>query len=247
MLTGIPAEQFTNALDDCAREVLAEGGGEGPPVDAIRLARRLRLVVARDSAMDARARYVRIGEGGRGGRGTILVGDEPRAERQQWAVAHELGECVAHRVFAALGISLADIPPSGREQVANRLASCLLLPREWFAADGCRLGWDLYELKRRYSTASHELIARRMLEMAPPVMVTLFDQGRVTWRRSNTLRRPPELTPPEASTWRVAFDGGQPAEYSAADLPEGIDGVRCWPIHEPGWRREVLRTALEEW
>ncbi len=247
MLSEIPGEQFANVLEDCAREVLAEGAVEGPPVDAIRVARRLQLVVARDSSMDERARYVRIGERGRGGRGTILLAEDPRAERRQWAVAHELGEYAAHRVFAVLGISVADIPPSGREVVANRLASCLLLPREWFAADGMDLNWDLYELKSRYSTASHELIARRMLEMSPPVMLTVFDQGRMTWRRSNMLRRPPRMTPPEESTWRVAFDGGQSAEFSEACLPEGIAEIRCWPIHEPGWQREILRTALEDW
>jgi len=86
-----------------------------------------------------------------------------------------------------------------------------------------------------------------MLEMSPPVMLTLFDQGKIVWRKSNLLRRPPLLTPPEAHTWRVAQVDSQPAEYSESDLPEGITNVRCWPIHEPGWRREILRTALEEW
>ena len=184
MLTEIPIEQFAIALDDCAKEVLAEGRISEPPVDALQLADRLRLVIARDTAMQVRARFVRIGERGRSGRGTILVGEESRPERQQWAVAHELGESVAHRVFAALGIAPVDIPPSAREQLANHLASCLLLPRDWFAADGCNLDWDLYELKQRYSTASHELIARRMLEMSPPVMVTLFDQGKTVWRKT---------------------------------------------------------------
>jgi len=146
MLTEIPAEQFTIALDNCAKEVLAEGRITEPPVDAIQLADSLHLVIARDTAMPVRARFVRIGERGRTGRGTILVGEESRPERQQWAVAHELGESVAHRVFSALGIASVDIPPTAREQVANRLASCLLLPHDWFAADGCNLDWDLYEL-----------------------------------------------------------------------------------------------------
>jgi hypothetical protein len=129
----------------------------------------------------------------------------------------------------------------------NWLASCLLLPRPWFADDGQAVGWDLPTLKEIYRTASHELIARRMLEMPPPVIVSLFDQGKLQWRRSNVLSRPPLLTPPEEQTWRTAFDGARATQYDGEDLPEGIDDVRCWPVHEPGWRREILRTGLEGW
>jgi len=253
MLTEIPTEQFAAAVEAVAGEVLAEAQWHRPPVDALALAKRLNLVIARDTTMDARARFVRLTRFGESasadgqGRGTILLADDPRPERRQWAVAHEIGESTALRVFARLGISLVDIPPNARERVANHLASCLLLPRDWLAADGAAVSWDLLELKQIYSTASHELIARRMLEMAPPVMVTLFDQGALQWRRSNLVRRPPSLTTAEASVWRAAFESGQPTEYEESELPEGIRRVRCWPVHEPGWRREILLTELAEW
>ena len=247
MLTEIPAEQFSATVAEVAREVLAEVEWRQPPVDTIEVAKRLNLVVARDSTMEVRARFVRLSELGKAGRGTILLADELRLERRQWAVAHEVGESMAYRVFAMLGVPLVDIPPAGRERVSNHLASCLLLPRNWLATDGEAVGWDLVELKRIYATASHELIARRMLEMAPPVMVTLFDQGALQWRRSNALRRPPDLTAAESSVWRAAFESGKATECEATELPDGINQIRCWPIHEPGWRREILRTELIEW
>jgi len=247
MLSEIPAEQFAAAVDACAREVLAEGSIAGPPIDAMQLARRLELLVARDSSMERRARFVRLGQAGGAGQGTILLADEPRAERRHWAIAHEVGESVAHRVFAALGVPLVDIPVAGRERVANQLASGLLLPHNWFAADGNALDWDLLELKQIYATASHELIARRMLEMRPPVIVTLFDQGQAQWRQSNVVGRPPRLTTQEIETWRTAHEQGKPARYFGRDLPEGIEDVRCWAVHEPGWRREILRMEIEAW
>ncbi|MCG8448250.1 MAG: ImmA/IrrE family metallo-endopeptidase [Pirellulales bacterium] len=247
MVTEVPAEQVASAVEACAHEVLAEAGIVGPPVDALQLAKRLDLVVAEDFGMEVRARFVRLGAPGGAGRGTILLADDPRPERRQWAVAHEIGECMAHRLFAQLGIPHADIPQSGREHAANLLASALLLPRDWYAADGNALGWDLDELKKVYSTASHELIARRMLEMSPRVIISLFDQGALQWRRSNVVRRPPPLTPAEAKTWRIAFELAEPATCAGPELPEGIDQVRCWPVHEPGWRREILRTALLDW
>ncbi len=257
MLTEIPAEQFAATLEAVAAEVLAEVEWPGAPVDALAVAKRLGLLVARDSKMDVRARFVRLSptsggptgrdERGGTGRGTIMLADDPRPERRQWAVAHEVGETMAHRVFVQLGVPLVEIPPAGREQVANQLASCLLLPRDWLAADGEAVDWDLPELKRIYETASHELIARRMLEMKPPVMVTLFDQGALQWRRSNVGNRPPCLTEAETSVWRAAFESGQATEYEESKLPEGISQIRCWPVHEPGWRREILRTDLLEW
>ncbi len=247
MLTEIPVEQFRLTVERVASEVLAEVEWLRPPVDALAIAERLDLLVARDSTMDVRARFVRLSEIGRAGRGTIMLADDPRPERRQWAVAHELGESMAHRVFVQLGVPLVEIPLAGREQVANQLASCLLMPRDWFSADGEALGWDLSEMKKIYSTASHELIARRMLEMTPPAIVTLFDQGAMQWRRSNVGSRPPALTPAEASVWRAAFESSQATDYEESELPEGISQIRCWPVHEPGWRREILRTDLVEW
>jgi len=244
MLAEIPSEQYAASLDTCADELLRETKITAPPIDAILVARRLRLQVATDTRMDLRARFVRLGGAAEG---TILLANDPRPERVQWAVAHEIGEFVAYRVFELLGVDLKDIPSSGREQVANRLASSLLLPKRWFTDDGRAAEWDLPTLKQIYRTASHELISRRMLDMPAPVIVTLFDQGQPTWRRSNVLRHPPQLNPFEEKTWRAAFEGSRATQYDGRNLPEGIDDVRCWPVHEPGWRREILRTGLEAW
>ena len=246
MLSEIPVEQFAAAIDGCVREVLAEASIVAPPVDAMLLAERLGLVVVRDAAMDQRARFVRLGQPHRAGQGTILLADEERSERRQWAVAHEVGESIAYRVFDVLGVRLDEIPVAGRESVANHLASRLLLPSDWFAVDGRALGWDIAELKRFYVTASHELIARRLLDLPPAVIITLFDQGQVRWRRSNVVARPPQLTQPERETWQACSQSGKAARYCGRDLPVGIDDLRCWAVHESGWRREILRTGIEE-
>jgi hypothetical protein len=132
--------------------------------------------------------------------------------------------------------------------VANRLAGCLLLPRDWFVSDGSALDWDLVELKARYATASHELIARRMLEMPPAVIVTLADQGKKVWRKSNRHFRTLPMTLPEVDVWKVAHEQARAARCETSELPDGIEDVRAWPVHEPGWRREIVRTALaDEW
>lgn len=247
MLLEVPTEQIAEVVNDCAAELLAEALIDRPPINAIEMAQRLGIVVAQDSQSQVRGRFVRLGQSRGGNRGTILLAEEPRPERRQWATAHEIGEFAAHRVFSELGIDPEDIGAGEREQMANRLANAILLPFEWFRADGFAVDWDLFELKEVYSTASHELIARRMLEMSPAVIVTLFDQGKLVWRKSNVIRRPPPLVPAEHGTWHVAHDRNEPAQYECRELPEGLRDVRCWPVHENGWKREILRTALEDW
>jgi hypothetical protein len=247
MLSEIPIDEINAALDACASEALWEAGIDSPPIDAIVVAERLNLAVARDYSMPYRGRFVRVAEwqGGSGGQGTIVVGAAERPEREQWAVAHETGESIAWRVFERLGVAFDESLPTARELVANRLASALLLPRRWFAADGRELDWDLLELKDRYNTASHELIARRMLEMRPPIVITVCDQGRVYWRRSNVTARPPDLLPEERAVWRDVYETGLPSvETLNAEI--GLERVQCWPVHEPGWKREIIRSEIAE-
>ena len=245
MLDEIPADQFAAALDQCAADVLWEAGVAAPPVDAALVAERLGLVVTHNDALACRGRLVELADprGSATAQGTIVVGPAERPERLQWAVAHEIGESIAYRVFAALGVRPGAAPENAREAVANHLAGCLLLPRAWFAADGPRLDWDLFALKQRYATASHELIARRMLEMPPPIVVTLCDQGRIGWRRTNADRRPPPMLPAESQAWQKAHRSGTPAQAEADPAATGLESIRAWPIHEPEWKREILRTC----
>jgi hypothetical protein len=248
MLAEIPDDEFAAALDACAAEALWEAGIDGPPIEAVDVAAGLGLIVARDFAMPRRGRFVRLtGQGGDDGRqGMIVVGTAERPEREQWAIAHEIGESIAYRVFDRLGVSAHEALPTSRELVANRLASALLIPRRWFAVDGRECDSDLFELKERYSTASHELIARRMLDMPPPIVITVCDNGRVTWRRSNVTARAPEMLREERAVWREVFESGMPA-FDSLNAETGLESVRCWPVHELDWKREILRSEIAEW
>lgn len=131
-----------------------------------------------------------------------------------------------------------------RENIANLLASRLLLPTDWFQADAIANDWDLLDLKQRDGTASHELIARRMLDFSVPVVISIIDQERLEFRRSNVPGRVPPLAPIERDCWREVHADGS----CVGPLRIGSAVVRGWPIHEPDWRREILRMELsEEW
>jgi len=240
MLSGLTCEELTAGLDGVAQSVLDEAGAAGPPIDTLAVARALGLAVAMDDRQDGRARYVRLSRARP--KATIFLRPDPRTERRQWAVAHEIGEHVACRVFDWLGVDPAEVAPGAREQVANQLAARLLVPSDWFAGDAAACAWDLLELKARYATASHELIARRILECRPPVIITIFDQGRVYFRRSNVRGRVPPLSGPERRCWETVHRLG--VRQFAAD---GLCAIQGWPVHEQGWRREILRTEVDEY
>jgi hypothetical protein len=236
-------EELAAGLDRAAEKILADGGVQTPPVDAFALARMLGITVAWDDRQEGRARYVRLQNRRPGAlRPTILVRRDPRIERQQWAVAHEIGEHVAAAVFAQWGADPRETSPDAREIVANAMASRLLLPTTWFVADATACGWDLVALKARYATASHELIARRMLECRPPVIISIFDQQRIMFRRSNLPGRAPPPSMAEMECWRDVHLAEHPRQVRA-----GPGLIQGWPIHEPEWKREILRTELDEW
>lgn len=247
MFSEISDEEFAAAVDVCAAEVLWEAGVGEPPVDALVVAAGLQLVVARDYAMPYRGRFVRLAEhdGDRGGQGTIVVGAAERPEREQWAVAHEIGESVAYRVFERLGVGFDESLPTAREHVANRLANSILLPQRWFSREGSECDWDLLALKDRFCTASHELIVRRMLDMRPPIVITVCDRGRITWRRSNITCRPPELLSEERAAWQACHSTGLATE-EFIDGETGLERVRAWAVHEPECKREILRSEVVE-
>jgi hypothetical protein len=240
MFSDIAQEELSATLDRVAIEILAEARVQQPPVDAFHIARALGIVVALDDRQAVRARFVRLkGFQGSPPRATILLRPEPRKERQQWAVAHEVGETAAWRVFEILAIDPREASPTAREAVANQLAGRLLLPEPWFATRATECGWDLLRLKADFCTASHELIARRMLDFGPWVIVSIFDRRQISFRRSNVPGRVPPLWPLEKQCWRTVHAHNSP--HASAD-----GTIRGWPVHEPAWRREILRTEVDE-
>lgn len=240
MLCACLPEDVATALDEVALELLSVAGIDGPPVDALRVAQARRMIVAVDARQAGRARIVRSARQQRAGRtAAILLRPDPRPERRQWAIAHELGEAAVGHLAARLGSDPREWGPVDRESLANALAGRLLVPTTWLERDGPRCEWDLPTLKERYATCSHELLARRMLDLASPlVVVSVFDQGRLTWRRSNSGGPPPSLLPLERSTWQRVH------QENRACVIRSTARLQVWPVHEPQWRREILRLEL---
>ncbi|HHT9133081.1 MAG TPA: ImmA/IrrE family metallo-endopeptidase [Candidatus Tripitaka californicus] len=208
-----------------ARALLERMDIHAPPVDAYLIARKLGLTVQIDPHLKTRG-YSRT----RWDLGTIIVGSKNpnKSERKQFTIAHEIGE-----------VSLKGrVEEAHLEEASNLMAINLLLPGEWFKRDAEVSDFDLLRLKKTYSTASHELIAFRMLEFRP-MIVTIFDNGRLYKRKSSYpfTVRPSYLL--ESQCLKEVTTSG--AEVSLKDEEISVVG---WPIFREDWKRVILRTEL---
>jgi len=243
MFCDLTWEEYSDALDRLADEVLACVGVDQPPVDAQAVARAIGITVSTDAGQTQRARYARLRDyrNRRPSRPTIFLQADPRCERRHWAVAHEIGEHKAAELFKRVGLDPLVMPDGARETVANHFSSRLLLPVDWFRAAGRDVDWDLSRLKAIFETASHELIARRMLEVRSSILVRIYDNGQVGFRRSNLPGQLPDPPPVETEALARVHRTGRPETIT--DGPRRTD---IWPIHEPTWRREIVIRELPD-
>src|SRR6202022_2962247 len=107
------------------------------------------------------------------------------------------------------------------------------------AGDAPAMEYDVLELKRRYRTASHEVIAWRFLDLPESCIVTIVDNDHIHKRRSNAwpIRRR-QLEEPEQQCQRRVNQTGQPHVIRAASWT-----VQGWPVHQADWKREILRSV----
>jgi len=235
-MTSLAVSEFktvVSACDEVAGELLAEAGWSNPPVDAFQLAAELGYEIAFDASQQARGRFKRLG-----GRPTMLLSPDDRPERLQWAAAHEIGESAAFRVFELLDVDPQCAENDLREKVAAQLASALLLPRREFEAEVVRHDGDVPSLKAKFWTASHELILTGQLRMETLMLASVFDHGELKRRRTNGRLAPPPLLTVERQAQLRAHATGRPVVLAGSGVR-----VQAWPIHETGWKRELLRTT----
>lgn len=229
-------ERWDDSIDELIREILRTLAIDQPPVDALFVGRAIGCELAFDAAQTGRARQKTID-----GQPAIFLKPEDRPERLQWAAAHELGEIFAWQICKRVSESLDELPANFREQLANRFASRLLLPTVWYSDRLGETGFDLYSFKERFPTASHELIGRRLLDFAPHRILTIIDRGQVVHRQNGYQSRPGPLLSFERQIVARCHGSGR---YFSQDF----EGIRCdvWPVHEPGWKREILLTYATE-
>ncbi|MFO0863512.1 MAG: ImmA/IrrE family metallo-endopeptidase [Gemmataceae bacterium] len=160
-------------------------------------------------------------------------------ERQAWALAHEIGEMHKDDFFREVGADPDERSSEAAEVFANVFACRLLLPTLWFARDAERLDFDLPALKAIYSSASHEVVAIRTLDLAEPAIVSIWDHGKLTRRQSNVGTLP--VSEAERECQAAVHSSGRCRWVRVGEV-----AARGWPVNEPNWKREILRAIPHE-
>jgi hypothetical protein len=127
------------------------------------------------------------------------------------------------------------------ESLANLLAHHLLVPTEWLKSDAAAVDYDLLKLKKRYRTASHEVLALRLLDLPEPCIITIVDNNQIHRRRSNSWPVRRQLSPPEQRCQQYVNYYSRPHRVRQ----EGCT-VHGWPVHQSDWKREILRSVVDD-
>ncbi len=236
MLEDLTRDEVVGTIDRMVDELLTAAGVARPPVDVLALAQRhLKMQVCLDRRQQQRGRAQRVA-----GRRQIFLRPEPTEERHQWTVAHEIGEHFKVPLLQRLGITPGETRAMAGESLANLFAYHLLVPSCWFMADAPAGDYDLLALKQQYRTASHEVIAWRLLDLPTPCIITIVDNDRIYRRRSNAWPVRRQLEPVEQECQRAVHDRGRPCV-----VRDNGWTVQGWPVHQADWKREVLRSVVE--
>src|SRR6516165_5569644 len=124
MLDEMPREEVAATIDKMVEELLGAACLTQPPVDTIALAQtHLGMAVVLDQRQPQRGRAQRAL-----GKRQIYLRPEPREERHQWTVAHEIGEHLKSELLQRLAIEPAQARAMAGESLANLFAYRLLVP-----------------------------------------------------------------------------------------------------------------------
>jgi Zn-dependent peptidase ImmA (M78 family) len=236
MLDDLPRDEVLQTIDRFVAEVLDSARIQAPPVDAIALAQgHLGMTICLDDKQPQRGRAQRGGKGK-----LIYLRPEPTEERHQWTVAHEIGEHLKGTLLKRLGVEPGQTAAMAGESLANLFAYHLLVPHQWFAEDAPNFEYDLLQLKKRYQTASHEVIAWRFLDLPSPAIITVIDNDHIYRRRSNAWPTRRQLEPAEEECQRYVHYYSRPKVIQKDQWT-----VYGWPVHQPDWKREILRSVVD--
>ena len=194
-----------------------------PPIDAVDLLKREGHKVSRRSIPTPSLKRLR---------GTVIwveLDTDNRPEQDQFSCAHELGEIL-------LG---ACVPRTRLERAANRFAAELLMPTRWFRDDQARM--DLADLKDRYSTASHEAIAYRLVEFREGLVVTIVDNGTVTRRVAAH-----DVAGALSQTEREVLMRTRASTRKSALSRDGVT-AEAYPVFEGRFQRVIILASPDQW
>lgn len=175
----------------------------------------------------------------------IFYNEKERLERQHYSIAHELLE--RHLINENLNqLKLGKITKEELHKIANDYTRYILLPENSFEKNAMKLNYNLFSLKETFITASHELIARRLLDIGN-FIITIIDNNNIYLRKSATISIPQNLTALEKKAYELALTTNQYyyIEDYLDDTKQTFLKTHSYPIIEKEFKRVILIGEIE--
>ncbi|MEM9072849.1 MAG: ImmA/IrrE family metallo-endopeptidase [Myxococcota bacterium] len=166
-------------------------------------------------------------------RGNVIsVDDRKSRKRQRFDVAHEL----AHWALHECGHDAYD------ESAAHWVAGAVLLPQAAFKRDLSEVDWRLTELPDRYQVSWESLVKR--VPQVVGAVVTMFDNGRITWRARSAWLEGAAFDPTAATQWEwdLLHDCRERRQHTHAS-----NLVDAYFLESDGWERIFVVAGIDEW
>ena len=220
-------EDTIAVIEKLVQKMINESGISAPPVNPFKIAKILKIPCT-ESVIQGRRGQNFILNGHR----IIDLNKDDRIERKCFTLAHELIEVLLPEKFK---------DKDERHDIAMLGAPYLLMPTDWFRKACEKTKFDLFLLKRIFTTASHEAIAIRTLSFDSAI-ITVIDNKKVTNRQSSLSTFAGKRLMPlekEAVEYVISVDGDC-YKYESNDYK---CKVTAYPLFEEEVKRIILRTV----
>ncbi len=239
----VSTEELFDVVDAAVRDLLARAGVVEPPVDALWIAQRIfGMSIVYSEPDDGLPPQYGDPPKRRPGPNSIVLREEQSSEAQHGLAAKAIGKRLLPVIFPKLGIADGTENPSSRNALVALVVPRLLLPTRWFGPDARKSGYDLLEMKERYSSVGFELIAHRFLDVDDePCVIAIVDDNSVVSRRGNRFQATRTLTPAERLCSEQVEETNDPARVRKDDWT-----AWGWPTVGIPFRRIILRAVPDE-
>ena len=234
-------EELIDAVDRLVAGLLERAGVNTPPVNALVLAEHhlgipVEVVEPAEEDESGRRRPRARPSGG----GITLTTDMTN-EQQQRAAADGIARLLLPDIYRKVGVVDGSESKQFVAHVRGLTVARVLIPGRLLRAALRDCKYDVPELHKRFSTASMEAVAARLLDLDDPCVIAVVDDGVVASRRGN---RAPANRKLEAAEQECVD------RVTELDLPHrtriGEWTAWGWPVPNRPFRRIILRAVRDD-
>jgi predicted transcriptional regulator len=235
-------EELVEAIDRLVAGMLERAGVTSAPVNALSIAEHhlgIPVEVVEPAEEDESGRRRPRSRSSSGGGITLTT--EMSDEQQQRAAADGIARLLIPDIYRKVGVVAGSESKQFAAHVRALTTARILIPGKLLRAALRDCKYDVPELHKRFSTASMEAVALRLLDLDDPCVIAIVDDGVVATHRSN---RMPVTRKLEAAEQECVD------RVTELDLPHrarsGEWTAWGWPVPNRPFRRIILRAVRDD-